>query len=291
MKHERGRGARERPAPFAPALSLPRRRPREYTCGRQAGPAQRRPAQSSSSGGPSCACSWSAAAAGSMPSSIPSPSQPSPSASSAPPATPAPTPRPTTSPSPPTTSAPCWLSPAKNASTSPWSAPRRRWWPASPTSFRRTASRSSARRAKRRRSKAARPSPRRSCTTPGCPPPGTGVTRASRRPWSASRCRRSGRWSSRPTGWRPARASSSARTSSTARPPSTSAFIDRAFGAAGDVVIIEEFLEGPEVSPARALRRHDRRAAGAGAGLQAHLRRRPGTQHRRHGQLLPRARV
>ena len=42
---------------------------------------------------------------------------------------------------------------------------------------------------------------------------------------------------------------------------------------------------------AGALRRRDGRAARAGAGLQAHLRRRPGAQHRRHGQLLPGAGV
>ena len=41
---------------------------------------------------------------------------------------------------------------------------------------------------------------------------------------------------------------------------------------------------------ARALRRRARRAAGPGAGLQAHLRRRRGAEHRRHGQLLARAR-
>ena len=39
------------------------------------------------------------------------------------------------------------------------------------------------------------------------------------------------------------------------------------------------------------LRRRERRAAGAGPGLQADLRRRRGTEHRRHGQLLAGARL
>ena len=42
---------------------------------------------------------------------------------------------------------------------------------------------------------------------------------------------------------------------------------------------------------ARALRRRARGAAGAGAGLQAHPRRRRGPEHRRHGQLLAGARA
>ena len=41
----------------------------------------------------------------------------------------------------------------------------------------------------------------------------------------------------------------------------------------------------------RALRRRERRAARPRAGLQAHLRLRRGTQHRRDGELLPGARV
>ena len=51
-------------------------------------------------------------------------------------------------------------------------------------------------------------------------------------------------------------------------------------------VVLEEFLDGRGAVAARALRRRARRAAGAGAGLQAHLRRRRGPEHRRHGQLL-----
>ena len=42
---------------------------------------------------------------------------------------------------------------------------------------------------------------------------------------------------------------------------------------------------------AGALRRRERRAAGAGPGLQADLRRRRGPEHRRHGQLLAGARL
>ena len=42
---------------------------------------------------------------------------------------------------------------------------------------------------------------------------------------------------------------------------------------------------------AGALRRRARRAAGAGAGLQARARRRRGPEHRRHGELLARARL
>ena len=39
--------------------------------------------------------------------------------------------------------------------------------------------------------------------------------------------------------------------------------------------------------PVRALRWHGRGAAGRGPGPQAHFRRRPGPQHRRHGRRLP----
>ena len=42
---------------------------------------------------------------------------------------------------------------------------------------------------------------------------------------------------------------------------------------------------------ARPLRRRDRRAPRPRPGLQAHLRRRPGPEHRRHGELLPRPRL
>ena len=67
--------------------------------------------------------------------------------------------------------------------------------------------------------------------------------------------------------------------------------VERAFGEAGGTVLIEEFLSGSEVSLLALCDGTRMRADGAGAGLQAHLRRRPGAQHRRHGQLLPRARL
>ena len=64
-------------------------------------------------------------------------------------------------------------------------------------------------------------------------------------------------------------------------------FVAREFGDAGDVLITEEYLTGTEVSLLVLCDGTDGGAARAGAGLQAHLRRRPGPQHRRHGQLLP----
>ena len=51
-------------------------------------------------------------------------------------------------------------------------------------------------------------------------------------------------------------------------------------------VVLEEHLDGEELSLLRALRRRARRPDGARAGLQAHLRRRRGAEHRRHGRLL-----
>ena len=51
-------------------------------------------------------------------------------------------------------------------------------------------------------------------------------------------------------------------------------------------VVVEEFLDGRGAVAARALRRRARDPDGAGAGLQAHLRRRRGAEHRRHGLLL-----
>ena len=59
----------------------------------------------------------------------------------------------------------------------------------------------------------------------------------------------------------------------------------RAHAARCDRVVIEEFLDGPEVSLVRDHRRLDRLPAAAGPGLQADLRRRPGAEHRRHGCL------
>ena len=59
-----------------------------------------------------------------------------------------------------------------------------------------------------------------------------------------------------------------------------------AFGDAGRTVVIEEGLTGPELSVLRGVRRHARRAARAGPGLQAGRRRRRRAQHRRHGRVL-----
>ena len=50
-------------------------------------------------------------------------------------------------------------------------------------------------------------------------------------------------------------------------------------------VVLEERLEGPEVSFFVDRRRRARRAAGRGAGSQAHLRRRPRPEHRRDGRV------
>ena len=58
-----------------------------------------------------------------------------------------------------------------------------------------------------------------------------------------------------------------------------------AHAAACERVVIEEFLDGPEVSVFAICDGTTAYAAAAGAGLQADLRRRPRPQHRRHGLL------
>ncbi len=60
--------------------------------------------------------------------------------------------------------------------------------------------------------------------------------------------------------------------------------MQRRFGT--ERVVIEEYLEGEEVSLLAAVRRASARAAGLGAGLQADLRRRPGAEHGRDGLVL-----
>ena len=105
-----------------------------------------------------------------------------------------------------------------------------------------------------------------------------GGRRADRAALWRSRDRRA---SSRPTGSPPGRASSSAarRTSST---PAC-----RRCGARRRRSLIEELLEGEEVSLfALSRRRRDAVAARACAGLQADRRRRHGAEHRRHGLVL-----
>ena len=57
--------------------------------------------------------------------------------------------------------------------------------------------------------------------------------------------------------------------------------------AAGGTVVIEEFLDGPEVSLFVLSDGANRGAAVPGAGLQTHLQRRRRPQHRRHGRLHP----
>ena len=63
------------------------------------------------------------------------------------------------------------------------------------------------------------------------------------------------------------------------------AMVDRQFGGAGSRLVIEECLTGPEVSffVLADGERADR--ARHGAGSQAHLRRRRGPEHRRHGRV------
>ena len=61
----------------------------------------------------------------------------------------------------------------------------------------------------------------------------------------------------------------------------------RAHAAACGTVVIEEFLDGPEVSLFAVTDGDDRGAAAARPGLQAGPRRRPGAEHRRHGRLRP----
>ena len=57
-------------------------------------------------------------------------------------------------------------------------------------------------------------------------------------------------------------------------------------GEAGGEVVIEEFLTGEEASFFALCDGDDRDRTDHGAGPQARLRRRPGTEHRRHGRLF-----
>ena len=65
----------------------------------------------------------------------------------------------------------------------------------------------------------------------------------------------------------------------------------RRFGEAGKRVVLEEHLEGEELSLLALCDGETRRADGPGPGLQADRRRRRGPEHRRHGQLLAGARA
>ena len=151
--------------------------------------------------------------------------------------------------------------------------PRRRWSPASPTPSPRAGiscfgpSREAARLegskafAKEVMAAAGVPTARPVCATP----------RRSR-PRSTPSGRRT---SSRTTAWPPARASSS--------PTDRDAAL--AHAAACDRVVVEEFLDGPEVSLFALCDGATVVAAAAGPGLQADLRRRRSAQHRRDGLL------
>ena len=65
------------------------------------------------------------------------------------------------------------------------------------------------------------------------------------------------------------------------------AMVDKSFGDAGSRVVLEELLTGPEVSFFVVANGEQLRPAPVRAGSQAHLRRRPGSEHRRHGRVLP----
>ena len=94
--------------------------------------------------------------------------------------------------------------------------------------------------------------------------------------------------SSSSTGWPRARASSIARRRGAgARGARRRCSSERRFGAGR--VVVEEHPRRRGALAARALRRRARGPDGAGAGLQADLRRRRGAEHRRHGLLLARS--
>ena len=63
------------------------------------------------------------------------------------------------------------------------------------------------------------------------------------------------------------------------------AMVERRFGAAGDRLVLEEFLVGEEASYFVLADGDAVRAARVGAGSQAHLRRRPRAEYRRHGRV------
>ena len=107
-------------------------------------------------------------------------------------------------------------------------------------------------------------------------------TRRSRRFGAASSATPS---SSRPTGWPPAKASSSPTTRAEAEAAVRAAMVDRAFGDAGRARRARGATRRARGVVLRDCRRRARRAAGRGAGSQAHLRRRPRPEHRRDGRV------
>ena len=61
--------------------------------------------------------------------------------------------------------------------------------------------------------------------------------------------------------------------------------VDRRFGGAGERVVLEEFLVGQEASYFVLADGTSFVPLVVGAGSQAHLRRRPRPEHRRHGRV------
>ena len=162
---------------------------------------------------------------------------------------------------------------ASEPSISPSSAPRRRSRPGSSTVSRRGAADLRARRAPRPRSRRRRRSPRSSCSTRASRPRAPRSTRES--PTRKAAARRFGAPSSiKASGSPPARASSSARRSATPTARSTTCSRATASAHAGAEVLVEEFMEGEELSLfALTDGTHVRRPPRA-AGSQAPARRR-----------------
>ena len=89
---------------------------------------------------------------------------------------------------------------------------------------------------------------------------------------------------SRPTAWPRARASSSPPTRRRRGEALEAMLVERRFGDAP--VVVEEHLDGDELSAARAVRRRAGGPARPRARLQAHRRRRHRPEHGRHGRVL-----
>ena len=164
--------------------------------------------------------------------------------------------------------------PPRSAPTWSSSVRRRRWSPVSPTRCARRASPASARRARPPGSRAPRRSPRRSWPPPACRPP------------------------ARPPATTPEQVAAAldafgapyvVKDDALAAGKGVVVTTDRdealAHAAACGRVVVEEFLDGPEVSLFAVCDGTTTVPAAAGAGLQADLRRRPRPEHRRHGLL------
>ena len=181
----------------------------------------------------------------------------------------------------------CSRSPSASASISPSSVPSCRSIAASSICFAPRAAASSARRAPPRSSSAARCSRRsswratafrrRAIASATTPPSAHAVRRVGRARLSG---RRQGRRARGGQGRRRRRRSRRRRTRAI-----RAAMEERQFGDAGARVVLEECLDRARGVVLRDLRRHARGAADVGAGSQAHLRRRRGPEHRRHGRV------